>query len=79
MVIDIKVLGADVKFYPKGNENGFYFVAFGLGFYTEDNFNVWGKPFKHNAKNIAENYITSLEGRLKTWESNVDYWTKNKP
>lgn len=68
--IVINVLGVETKFYQKKNINGFFFEAFGLGFYTSDLIPIWGKPTNKTAKQIAECYITSHEGRVRTWEAN---------
>jgi hypothetical protein len=73
IIIDLR--GQKVKFYPKSNQSGHYYEMFnGNGFYTKDLFPVWGRPNKNNCIDVANSYIESHEGRIKTFDS---YKNKN--
>ena len=68
--IKIIVRGNEIKFYPKGNKNGYiYEMPNGLGFYTKDLFFYYGKPTIKNAVEVATNYIECLPFRKRIFDS----------
>ena len=68
--ISIIVRNQQIKFYPKGNKDGYYFeMPNKHGFYTKDMFKVWGRPTKNTCIEVATFYIETMEGRIKTFDS----------
>jgi hypothetical protein len=74
-MVAFELHGVLITFNPKANKGDFFFtVASGHGFYpnAKQYTDVWGRPYKKNCKEIAQFYVDSLEGRIKTLKTYAD-------